>query len=1050
MRVEPDHLEQEILDHLVVEFRGFGERAVSYLNSARAMLELGLDRFPRGPETLCYCLREALKAITNSEDRGGGGEWKKISRAVVEAKTRFDLASEGLPGQDPDAALGALSRAIDEMKRFHEGDGVHQANLIAVIVNRTGSMPHETGNWLVDAYQKVLAEADRRAHGTCTPGRALEIYDEATQVLRRVFAPPEIRHAGLEHLAAVVDPTDADLTELISNVLTGQHWQHFLRHLPTPGWLALLGKTALIDPPATYDGWPGHAAVDALGLRYPDEVAQWLTTIYNRCRSDPIRANYLMRAAVDTGPSGRTLILRALRDHPTDPGVRATANWVLDSVDPPDAFTEELCDILLTPGSDEPWTLGHVASRLVDGITPENATSRLTLIRYKLAALDEDGYGWRYFSLDQTGSIAERDLERREDKFDVLLAAFVAAARAVQEHHGYKAVLEVADGLPDVIRTRVRAWMLGTDDTVDLTEILAELTAAIAVRDPSGDDLPMVDRVVSDLPPDAYRQALSDALGTPPALEDVGRAIKTHDLDPNWLRGYHWIGLLPDAVHRPWTIAYETIASAYGRAGRAQLVSRPRVDASWGRSPFTSKQLNDFDAVEAAARVAAWRPNDAEFLVGARELARAVDAAVQAEPAKWLAEPYRVAMTLHEPSYISHFLLGAAKAIVEVGCAPVGQLMDVLRIIGEHPWEPTPLGSDRFDYDTNWRGAEVQGIALLRVLANADLGFDSRDDEAYELIAAAIANRSDGSGIDSQTDPLTAAINRPTTQALQALIAFMGYEHRRDGAARPAAFELLDSVLRLGGTDGLHYRAIIASRFGYFIATAPEWVEANANLLFGGEAPDDLGQATMDLTLKWSQTLRWVMENRMAQVLDAAAREVDEALTHMLIAYLWETDGYTVEKVIKFLAARPGMLTRAGEELGRLARELEPGEHLTRAMTLWDAALAENTQESRAGFGWFSEVKALDDDEWAGRTLRTIELSKGRVDWVHGIITRAHEMAPTATTLSIFSEVIRHAEQDWDRREAARLGAEHLIAASGLAETAEFQRLNTALRERGL
>lgn len=1048
--MEPDHLEQEILDHLAVEFRGFGERAVSYLNSARATLEVGLDRLPRGPETVCYCLREALKAITNSEDRGGGGEWKKVSRAVVEAKTRLDLASEGLPGQDPDAALGALSRAIDEMKRFHEGDGVHQANLIAVIVNRTGSMPHETGNRLVDDYQTVLAEADRRAHANCTPPRALELYNAASQVLRRLFAPPEIRHAELERLAVLTDPTDADLTELTRNVLTTHHWQHFLRHLPTSAWLALLGQTALLDPPATYDGWPGYAAVDALGATYPDEVASWLTTIYERCGSNPIRANYVMRAAVDAGPSGRPLTLRALRDHPTDPGVRSTASWVLDSVDPQDAFTEDLCDVLLAPGSDEPWTLGHVASRLVDGITPENAISRLTLIKYKLAAVDEDGHGWRYFSLSQTGSIAERDLERREDKFDVLLAAFVTAARAAQEHHGYKAVLEVAEGLPEVVRTRVRAWMLGTDDTVDPTEIVVELTAAIPVRDPSGDDLPMIDRVVGGLPPDAYGQAFSDALGTPPAVEDVGRALETHDLDPTWIRSYHWIGLLPDAVHRPWTNAYETIASAYGRTGRAQLVSRPRVDASWGRSPFTSEQLNDFDAVEAATRVAAWRPNDAEFLVGARELARAVDAAVQAEPAKWLAEPYRVAMTLHEPSYISHYLVGAAKAIAEVGRGPVGQLMDVLRIVGEHPWEPTPLGSDRFDYDPNWRGAEVQGIALLRVLANADLGFDARDDEAYELIAAAVANRSEGSGIDSQTDPLTAAINRSTTQALQALIAFMGYEHRRDGAARPAAFALLDSLLRLGGADGLHYRAIIASRFGYFIATAPEWVEANADLLFGGEAPDDLGQATMDLTLKWSQTLRWVMENRMAQVLDAAAREVDEALTHVLIAYLWESDGYTVEKVIKFLAGRPGMLSRAGEALGRLARELEPGEHLTRAVTLWDAALAERTQESRAGFGWFSEVKPLDDGEWAGRTLRTIELSDGRVEWVHGIITRAHEMTPTTTTLAIFTEVIRHAEQDWDRREAARLGVEHLSAASGLASTAEYQRLNTALRERGL
>ena len=58
-------------------------------------------------------------------------------------------------------------------------------------------------------------------------------------------------------------------------------------------------------------------------------------------------------------------------------------------------------------------------------------------------------------------------------------------------------------------------------------------------------------------------------------------------------------------------------------------------------------------------------------------------------------------------------------------------------------------------------------------------------------------------------DPLETAINRRSTRSLETVMSFMAYEFHDSGAARPAAFELLEESLRLTGTDGEERRATI-------------------------------------------------------------------------------------------------------------------------------------------------------------------------------------------------------------------------------------------------
>jgi hypothetical protein len=394
-------------------------------------------------------------------------------------------------------------------------------------------------------------------------------------------------------------------------------------------------------------------------------------------------------------------------------------------------------------------------------------------------------------------------------------------------------------------------------------------------------------------------------------------------------------------------------------------------------------------------------------------------------------------------------LNGAAKAIDNIADPQVEELMKVAALVRARPWEPTALGSSDWDYDPDWNQANQAVIAMLRALADTHTGYAGQDDVAWEAIKAAALNRTGSSGLPDETEPLSAAINRPCTRALEAVVSFMNYEHHTVGAPRPETLDLLDGVLQLEGFDGAQHRAIIASRLGFFLTIVPDWVEATANTLFGADAPDDLGQVTVDLALKWSRTNRWLLERFPAQVRNAVSRDVDNALTHVLIGHLWGVPGYTTTELLQYLSSVTGLLSKAGEALGRLARNADE-KALPVAVALWAAALDSGSDQDLGGFGWFAEVTAMDDAEWADLTLRTLQASGARIDWANGVGERAAAMEPTITTIVILDDLVRHAGEDWDRRRSAELAVEHLGRAGTLSATPEYQRLRNTLAERGL
>ena len=883
--------------------------------------------------------------------------------------------------------------------------------------------------------------------------RAVDLWERCTAILRQLFLPPEVRHLELESLAAIESPSADDVDRLLPLIAGPHHLRHFLSRIVTPQWLDVLMDTGILDPPDGGEPWPVFAAIDRVAPDHGPFVGAWLSAMYDRHPADPAKAWFVARAAADLGPDAAAVLLRALRDHGSVSGIATIGPWAIEKFEPQSPWVEELADVLLNEASwHAAYHLDPLVERFVDGTDQSNAARRLQLLCWKLgsaASSNEGPASW--FAFERAGSVADWTDEHRGDRFAVLLEALVEVIRRAREWLSTDEVLAIVDSLPTEVCRRLRAWVLSESPDASVDYLIEELSVAIAQRDPTGDDIAMVDRVVREAGAGDYVDRWMTALGPAPSVVEVAQRLASHELTEAWLRAYHWTGLLPQGAIGSWEQPAAVIAGAYGRPGREALEKRNRVEVGTGRSPISAEELEALSVAEAVSRIAEWRPDGSEWLVSARELARTLEAAVNTDTGPWIESPVRIATELRHPTYIHHYLRAVAQAIQEGARPSTDEILDVISLVRAHPWGVEPLGRDDFDYDHDWSGAEQASVDVLRAMADKDVGFGGRDDEVWQVLDAEARDRGAPSGITSGArDPLDSAINRRCTRALEVVLSFMAHEFRSSEAVRPAAFELLEEALRLEGTDGAEHRAIIATRLGFLRHIAPQWADDVADLMFGDAAPPGLAQVTADLAVKWGRPNRWLFERYRPLLRDAVSRDVNNALNHLMIAMLWSVPGYSVEQNIAFLRQTPALLSSSGEALGRLLRHDDADEEsIATAIRFWDAANATTDADALAGFGWLAEVEQLDDDMWASRTMATLAVTAGRLDWSQKVAERAASLEPSATTLTIMNSLIRGASDQWARRRSIERAVDLIRSADELDGTPEYGRLRTTLLERG-
>jgi hypothetical protein len=600
------------------------------------------------------------------------------------------------------------------------------------------------------------------------------------------------------------------------------------------------------------------------------------------------------------------------------------------------------------------------------------------------------------------------------------------------------------DSLPDDLSYRFRTWAIGKSADAPSELINRELIEAISTRRPTDDDRTLIERVADE---DFDDPSWRDALGDAPTPAEVGQALNERNIPPEWVKGYDWSALLPDnVIGDQWRTAVSILSAAWGQPSAEMFRPRASVEFESSRSPLDVETLAAMTPEAAAEWIGKWRSTD--WMVTARELGRTLQEVVKTHPQSWGADPIRIASSLIHPTYIHHYLAGLSQsgALSELDAEKLMQLVSLVRT---HPWEAAVLGGDSFDFDADWRSAEEACVDLIKALADADAGFGQSEDDAWTFLVAKVDDRQEDSAIlDDDTDYLELAINRPCTRALDAALSFLGYEFRLDGAVALERLDVLTRSLRLTGSDGAQHRALIVTKLGFLSRIAPQWLEQQGDEMFGQTAPHGLAQRSIDLALKWGLPNSWLMEHYAAGVVDAVRRGVHNALEHYLIATLREVPGYDVRAVAQRLRAIE-QLSDAGESVGRLLRGDDVTPRLVElCIDFWREAITAGGELK--GFGWMSEVDALPADTWAELTLETLKVNSGRIDWAQQVAERLDESGPTTTGLAIFNHMVRSIQTPWDTRSIGERARQYLTRASGLSDSDEYSKLQTALSERGM
>ena len=1044
-----------IADHLVIEFGDRGQRAIDFLETAWTLLQHSDSSVPRLGETIAYTLREALIGILQSQDQGEDESWSAISRDVVNAKQRYDQV-KGLPGGGEDHVLRDLVACIDELEAFHNGhESVHHRKLIAILLDRTGISPVTSQRDLVGDYQGLLNRSNAALHNDTSLSEAHALWTDCVGLLRTMFLAPDVRNSEMTALAQEEYPTAKSMETLSAIVATPVHLNQFLAQVVTPKWLELATR-AFYDSSQIDSRWlqPILNAAVRLAESHPDEIECFLRSLYDDSSKDPNHWRLICLSAGKVGRGALGLVLQVLKDHQTDPTIVHFAIGAAMETDPSDEVFQGFADHLLNRSCWQrlrPHSRDFI-DRLVAGVdSAESAERHIKLLCYKIKTGSDDQTVLRDFERYRPQSIAELGEYEAESLLYVLINSL---ARVLSHAKNWMETTSLLTSIGDIdlpIRHRMRAWLLSLADDVNLTTAVDELAWAIGHQNPNADTLKLLDRIVGQCEPSQYFKLFQDALGESPTIPEVSAILTAGSWPVEWWRTRNWSVLLPSGITMHWTDTLAILEAARGAPpSRAYFETPSTGGALEFRSPIASEDLMGRSALEAAAAVGAWRPDPAEWPhADPRLLGMELEEVVKQNPAEWVAFPLKIATTLRHPIYIRFYLRGLSQCSMG-NDTPLDELLDLIGLLRGRPWHFAIPGSHDADSDDAWREVDREGVDLMKSLAATDLGFGTRSEEVWQILVAEVRDRSEPSGLSgSSEDPLDAAINRPFTRALEAIFSVMGYEFRQHQNTRADALEILKETLNVDGVDGLHARSIIGPRINFLLHIAPDWVYDNRNLIFGDDAPDDLGQGTVELALRWGQPCQWLFENCRDEVKVAVTKGDERLLQKLMLAMLWEWSGYTPVAVVGYFRGMPELLSASGNALGVVMRGVNDEPLIARTAEYWQTAIDTRVPDGLLGFGRLALVEGLEASLWAEKTLATLELTGGRIELASTVAERCTYLAPSPTTLAIVNRLVRGSTGPGDVYLVARSANQLLDGATELNETDDYERLETALTERG-
>ena len=952
-------VEAGLLERLRPEF---GDRVVDLLDAAHGLLSGGVG-MPRVGEIVAFCVREAFGEILKRSSIGGG-EFKELSRRVVETRKNLDDL-EASPDEKHLGGLEELLEAIDALDRFQrEQEDLAVRQLREVVLNRAGRVLL-SGH--VERFRGVRRRANQGLRKAMSVSDTRCLWSDSVRLLGQLFMPPSQRLVELEALARLDSPTAEDVESVVGLLSGPDLVRWFFSNVKAPTWLGALEKSEHLQPFRDRRNrlleWPALAAVSSLLPDHRDEVEAWLESRYARYGKEmvevpwrdpdemagadssavpapgsgaaeetgtpkpwkePVWAHHLALAALNADPPMPGIVLTAVRNHPTFRDIVLVGVSVVRKLPPSDSLVEDFANMLLGESCWKAWPHADpVVESLVKGINEDNAAQRVRLLCYKLRPSPQARTP-TFFEWNQDGSIVEiaNDPPFRRRLF-VLTKGLTDAIRRAGQWLTTRDILDITGAirLPPGLGSRLRAWTLATSSDFNRDMSVREVEEALSSRFPTGDHLSLIERVIGECDQSLYAIRWRKSLGPVPDVEHVERVAAAGDLLPeSWVKAWQWAGILPDDITGEWAPVCRALKSQYGQPDRTGYEYRPRR-AKRATSPISARELRTLGPVEGARRIARWRPDRTDWAstaAGARELGRTLETVVKDNPEEWTADPLGTANTLHHPTYIGHYLKGVTAVSSEE--VPLNELLDVINLVRTRPWEAQLLGRDAFAYDPDWSGAEAASVELIKSLARAQGGFADRTDEVWDFIEARTADCSETpQSSDGATRDIYQTANRLScTRALKAALHLVEDEYHRSTAPHRRAVPLLERSLRIPGDHGKLHRVILAEDFAFLHHVLAAWTEGNLDLFFGDQAPTGLGQATFNMVIQWGQPQPRILERYQPMLKQAVRARVSRALRSLMIAMLCETDGYSPQQNLNFLrqAHKPQSLNREPATVG--------------------------------------------------------------------------------------------------------------------------------------
>jgi len=1052
--IEVREISEEVARHIVVEFGQQGDRALGFLMTARGLLMSPLD-VPKKGELVAYAIREALKSLLDTQapavrrKQGESTGWATRSRTVVGAHEAW-LDSRSGSDEDQQAALKNLSISIGDMAEIHAQDDLNRKRLIAVLVDRTGSFPSGEGTRLVEEYSELVGGANASLHTEMTVDEATRYWDKSAALLETLFMPPTLRNERLEELAALDAPTQEDLAQLRRLVVVPGNLEKFLASLTDPAWLDLLETSGLIDPPKTQSWWVGHALVRSLKDTYPNEILDTLEKLFSKSTKDVQGIYSIAWAAHDLGAFARPLLLECLQLFPA-----AVAHLAIDEIgngEPSDDFVLAVADTILNPSvlATEHYP-DPLFEALVAGVNQDNYAERVTLLVQKIRKFDrKEDSPWSLLTFERGVSVADGGRFREDQHGLKLLHTLTQVITAALEFSTLPELLELTDGLSKEPKGRIRPWLHGQISTATADELLDEIESGLNSRLATIDDIALADKLLTYSPAEASDSRIEAIYGSPPPQEELSTALASNDIPEGWIYRYSWSPLFRAEAIATWKPTIETMSKRYGAPSKEKIVTKIFGEFQVAESPINIEDLAKKSKTELLETAVQWRPEPKDWLNSASDLAGGIVQVMKGDLPEWTADPVGIATALVHPTYISRYIRMLAEELGNFDYDAVA-LVALTDLVFDKPWPVERIGDEgQFDYDESWTAAQSASVELITKLANADAPFGEVFDSVV-LRLTALTMEPEPDYEPSDNDPYERAINHRQSLAFQGLLAVAGWDYRTNGSVRSAITDTFTAVLSMKGAIAEEIRSLMATRVPFLNTVTPEWLTTAFPAIFNDDGDGSLGQATLDVALKWASPSRAIFEGFKPQVWEAVTREVPNALSKALIAMLWEVDGYSVKEVVTRLKTLD-KLSSAGDSLGRLlsnSTDLED-KIVQIAIDFWEQAIASRTNEPLSGFGWFAIARQVDDEKLAELLKATLESMDEPLDASYQVSKRLGEATPSETVLVVFDLMVRRQSHSFDQRMTNGAAVQALQAATHLSDTGAYQRLQNALQERGL